>query len=103
MSELERFRAVLPWIEGRRVLIQRHAPWEASFLEEVLAFPSSVFDDQVDTLVQNLLWKNHNPPPPYKPQRAMGVVLTAKDYRPEWHRPNHVYVPNWPQRGRFKP
>ena len=64
MSKLERFRAVLPWIEGRRVLIQRHAPWVASFLEELLAFPSSVFDDQVDTLVQNLLWKNHNRRPP---------------------------------------
>lgn len=43
-------------IEAGRVHIPEDAPWLSAFLEELLAFPSSRHDDQVDSVSQFLKW-----------------------------------------------
>ena len=37
--------------------VPRHAPWLGEFLNELLAFPNSWHDDQVDSVTQFLGWQ----------------------------------------------
>jgi predicted phage terminase large subunit-like protein len=63
----DRLAAQSPKIEAGHVYLPREAPWLADFLAEVLAFPYTGHDDQVDTLAQFLSWassRRYNPPPP---------------------------------------
>ena len=63
----DRLAAQSPKIEAGHVYLPREAPWLADFLAEVLAFPYTRHDDQVDTLAQFLFWassRRYNPPPP---------------------------------------
>lgn len=48
--------------EGGRVLLPERAPWLGELESELLAFPGSRHDDQVDSIVQALAYKF--PPPP---------------------------------------
>jgi predicted phage terminase large subunit-like protein len=41
-------------IEAGSVFLPRHAPWLGEFRREVLAFPNSRYNDQVDALSQAL-------------------------------------------------
>ena len=43
--------------ESGRVLLPRQAPWLGEFLNELLAFPNSRHDDQVDSVTQFLGWQ----------------------------------------------
>jgi len=43
-------------IEAGRVHLPTDAPWLAEFRSELLGFPNSRFDDQVDALSQLLDW-----------------------------------------------
>jgi predicted phage terminase large subunit-like protein len=43
-------------IEAGRVLLPAEAPWLAEFQTELLRFPQSQHDDQVDSLSQFLAW-----------------------------------------------
>ena len=43
-------------IESGKVHFPREAPWLGDFLDEVLRFPQTKFDDQVDSLSQYLIW-----------------------------------------------
>ena len=45
-----------PTIEARHVRFPRQAPWMEDFWSELLAFPQSRYDDQVDSLSQFLTW-----------------------------------------------
>jgi len=47
-------------IEANQVHLPNEAPWLATFLAEVLAFPGSSSDDQVDSLSQFLKWIGDN-------------------------------------------
>ncbi len=58
-------------IEAGQVLLPHDAPWLDTFLHEVLGFPNTRHDDQVDSLSQFLGWKRRN--------RFDGIALT----RPE--------------------
>lgn len=49
-DKVARLNAVLPLIEGGRVLIPENAAWIDTFHEECQSFPSGTFDDQVDAL-----------------------------------------------------
>lgn len=51
-----RLMSVTPAIESGRVTIPKEAPWLESFKRELLLFPNSRHDDQVDSLSQFLLW-----------------------------------------------
>jgi len=51
-----RFHACTPMVEGKQVYIPADAPWMQAFKREVLTFPASANDDQVDALSQLLNW-----------------------------------------------
>jgi predicted phage terminase large subunit-like protein len=52
----DRLAAQSAKIEAGRILLPREAPWLADFLHELLAFPNSKHDDQVDSVSQFLYW-----------------------------------------------
>ena len=56
VSKEARILAQAPKFEAGQVLLPREAPWLASYLTELLAFPSSKNDDQVDSTSQALNW-----------------------------------------------
>jgi len=49
-DKVSRLSAVLPLIEGGRVLLPEMAPWLDAFHDECQTFPSGTYDDQVDAL-----------------------------------------------------
>jgi predicted phage terminase large subunit-like protein len=51
-----RLAGVSAMIEAGQLLLPHDAPWLAEFKQELLAFPSSRYDDQVDALSQLLIW-----------------------------------------------
>ncbi len=60
-DKLTRFAAVTPLIEAGRLVLPKQANWLADFENELLTFPASSHDDQVDALSQLLgWWKKRN-------------------------------------------
>jgi predicted phage terminase large subunit-like protein len=57
-----RLRAQTAKIEGGFVLLPEKAHWLEAFLLELLAFPNSKNDDQVDSTVFALAWSTLHPP-----------------------------------------
>jgi predicted phage terminase large subunit-like protein len=55
-DKVMRFNAVTPTIEGGQVHLPARAPWLDAFKRELLSFPASANDDQVDALSQLLNW-----------------------------------------------
>ena len=55
-SKATRLSGVSSMIEAGQLLLPEEAPWLADFKAELLAFPSSKHDDQVDALSQLLAW-----------------------------------------------
>ena len=55
-DKLTRVAACSAMIEAGKLALPHHAPWLATFEEELLAFPNAAHDDQVDALSQYLLW-----------------------------------------------
>jgi len=53
-DKVSRLYAVTPMIEAGRVFLPRRAPWLHDYLEELSAFPSGAYDDQVDSTTQAL-------------------------------------------------
>ncbi|MFT7572344.1 MAG: putative phage terminase large subunit-like protein [Paracoccaceae bacterium] len=51
-----RLEAQSPTIEARQVFLPEDAPWLDMFLSELLGFPNSRHDDQVDSVSQFLSW-----------------------------------------------
>lgn len=49
-DKVTRLSAVLPLIEGGRVLLPDHAPWLDTFYDECQTFPTGKYDDQIDAL-----------------------------------------------------
>ena len=45
-----------PRIEAGQIILPKSAPWLDDFLTEILQFPQSRHDDQVDSLSQFLAW-----------------------------------------------
>jgi len=66
-----RLAGVSAMIEAGQLLLPVDAPWLAEFKQELLAFPSSRYDDQVDALSQLLTWvdlqQRIDEPPPAAP------------------------------------
>ena len=57
-DKIMRMHAQSSKIQAGQVLLPREAPWLDTFLNEILAFPGSSHDDQVDSLSQFLKWAN---------------------------------------------
>ena len=61
-DKITRFARVTPMIEAGQVALPRHATWLAAFEQELMAFPASAHDDQVDAFSQYLNWiREKNP------------------------------------------
>jgi predicted phage terminase large subunit-like protein len=56
LDKAARLLAQAPKFEAGQVLLPREAPWLASYVSELLAFPSGTHDDQVDSTSQALGW-----------------------------------------------
>ena len=60
-DKMTRFVTITPLIEGGRVYLPRDADWLAQYEMEIMNFPYSKHDDQVDSTSQFLRWiKNQN-------------------------------------------
>jgi hypothetical protein len=57
-----RLRAQTAKIEGGFVLFPKEAHWLQAYLRELISFPNSKYDDQVDSTVFALAWSTLNPP-----------------------------------------
>ena len=55
-DKLVRMEAQAARFEAGQVYLPEEAPWLAEFLHEILAFPNSRYDDQVDSVSQFLNW-----------------------------------------------
>ena len=67
-----RFLAQSPKFESGQVLLPREAPWLATYIDELLAFPHGRNDDQVDSTAQALDWlttRLAQPAPRRRPSR----------------------------------
>jgi predicted phage terminase large subunit-like protein len=61
-DKVMRLRAQTAKIEGGFVLFPEQAHWLEVYLRELLSFPNSKYDDQVDSTVFALAWSTLNPP-----------------------------------------
>lgn len=55
-NKVTRMEAQTAKMESGQVVLPKDAPWLGEFLHEIMAFPNSRFDDQVDSLSQFLAW-----------------------------------------------
>jgi predicted phage terminase large subunit-like protein len=73
-----RLAGVSAMIEAGQLFLPKDADWLSDFKLELLAFPSSRFDDQVDALSQLLIWvdlqQRHDDTPPAAP-----IIFTLED------------------------
>jgi hypothetical protein len=61
-DKVMRLRAQTAKIEGGFVLFPKQAHWLGTYLHELISFPNSKYDDQVDSTVFALAWVTLNPP-----------------------------------------
>jgi predicted phage terminase large subunit-like protein len=61
-DKIMRLRAQTAKIEGGFVLFSKQAHWLDTYLRELISFPNSKYDDQVDSTVFALAWSTLNPP-----------------------------------------
>ncbi|UIP92509.1 phage terminase large subunit [Wolbachia endosymbiont of Anopheles demeilloni] len=59
-DKLTRFHRIVPIIESERVFLLNQAVWLSDFEYEILMFPETRHDDQVDSTVQYLQWVRNN-------------------------------------------
>jgi len=60
-NKIMRLNGQTPKIEGGFVLFPKWADWLDTYLSELLSFPSSNYDDQIDSTVYALAWIGENP------------------------------------------
>ena len=73
-SKIDRMAAQSAKIEAGQVHLPRGADWLDVFLLEVLGFPASKHDDQVDSMSQFLKWISSRLPA----QVAIGLISTGR-------------------------
>ena len=61
-DKIVRMEAQSARFEELQVHLPKEAPWLAAFLHEMLAFPNSRHDDQIDSVSQFLYWAEAHPP-----------------------------------------
>ncbi|ETO91850.1 MAG: hypothetical protein P857_1028 [Candidatus Xenolissoclinum pacificiensis L6] len=55
-DKISRFMGVVPILENGKIWLPRNKYWRVPFEQELLEFPHSRYDDQVDALTQYLSW-----------------------------------------------
>jgi predicted phage terminase large subunit-like protein len=81
-EKVMRLRAQTPKIANGFVLFPEEAPWLATYLRELLSFPDSKYDDQVDATVLALAWVTEHPVPgiiEFYRQQAEQIAKPASD------------------------
>jgi predicted phage terminase large subunit-like protein len=76
-DKVVRLQAVTPMMEAGQVYLPAQAPWLEQFKRELLSFPASANDDQVDALSQLLNWQRlrvNNVPLQTTYSRTSGVI-----------------------------
>ncbi|KJV68855.1 phage terminase large subunit [Candidatus Neoehrlichia procyonis] len=58
-SKIIRLYKVIPIIESRRVFLPYNAVWLDDFEQEILSFPNTCYDDQLDSVTQYLYWASN--------------------------------------------
>ena len=69
-SKQDRMLAATLHIESGRVCLPKEAPWLVEFERELMRFPNSTYDDQVDSLSQFLLWVRDRHDPMQQPVQS---------------------------------
>nr|WP_246210125.1 phage terminase large subunit [Wolbachia endosymbiont of Atemnus politus] len=59
-DKLARFHQIVPIIESGKVFLPHQAIWLNDFEYEILMFPETHYNDQVDSTVQYLQWMRSN-------------------------------------------
>jgi predicted phage terminase large subunit-like protein len=93
-DKVMRLRAQTAKIEGGFVIFPEEAPWLDTYLRELLSFPNSKNDDQVDSTVYALAWITENPEP-----GILGyyrIQATAQLQRSNQNKNTRVFVPPGP-------
>jgi predicted phage terminase large subunit-like protein len=72
-GKVRRFDAVTPMFEAGEVILPRRAAWLPDYEDEVLAFPSGTFSDQVDMTSQYLAWARGRGSGRYGTRRLIGA------------------------------
>lgn len=81
-DKVTRLAGVSPMIEAGELLLPIEAPWLADFRQELLAFPSGRYDDQVDALSQLLAWvrdRLRRQPPPAEGGEVISITGMADE------------------------
>lgn len=78
-DKLSRVSGVSAMIEAGHLLLPKDAPWLLEFEKELLGFPSSKFDDQVDALAQLLVWARGEWQSASHPQIGLPIVVRSDD------------------------
>ena len=60
-DKITRFASITPIFEAGRVFLKDSSEWLFDFEQEILSFPNSEHDDQVDSISQFLNWFENNP------------------------------------------
>jgi predicted phage terminase large subunit-like protein len=76
-SKAARLLEHVPLIRRHGIRLPEAANWRAAYVEELVEFPSSPFDDQVDATTQYLDWISKNGVPTLPPERAIARGVTA--------------------------
>lgn len=89
-NKIMRLNGQTPMIEGGFVLFPTKADWLETYLSEMLSFPSSSYNDQVDSTVYALAWLSENP-------RYTGALIKRSSIHyytklPEGPRRKHVIM-----------
>ncbi|MEX0827762.1 MAG: phage terminase large subunit, partial [Haliea sp.] len=71
VDKVMRLRAQTAKIEGGFVRFPKKESWLHDYLTELLAFPNSKYDDQVDSTVYALAWSTASEPPSYYTEENM--------------------------------
>ncbi|AAZ68420.1 phage terminase large subunit [Ehrlichia canis] len=59
-DKVTRFYNVIPIFESRKIFLPNDAPWLSNFEQELLSFPNTQNDDQIDSITQYLHWFQNN-------------------------------------------
>ena len=78
-SKENRFQNHVNRFKAADIVLCSPAPWIAAFIDEMVRFPFSKFDDQVDSLLQILTWLNENPSLP-RPVIAHSIARTRQPH-----------------------
>jgi len=60
-DKIVRLSIVSPMFERGEIFLSQDAPWLPDLMDELLRFPQSRFDDQVDSVTQYLNWHRNRP------------------------------------------